>query len=1100
MAFGGGEIKDVLIRLTGDSSSLKQANKDAERSFTELNQAVELTKTAVQAVSATFGAAMGVISRGQGVSEISAAFSNLQQQFGTLASNELPALQKATGGLISNLDLMRAANESMLAGIDPSTFLELAGAADSLGDAVGLGAKEALDALTKSIALGDERALKLLRITVDNDKAFQAYAKTLGTTADKLSESGKQEALRLATIEKLRETLPKLGSGAETAGDGMDRVSTAISNYIDKVAQAINESPELADSFSRLADNISNIDPQPIAEIAVELANIAALSFNAVNAFLENFQKYREGARRGFLILTGKEGGDLQDDLDRATLALKSTTDEIDKLKASAGSAGTAVADLSKFVFTLGAMKSSKERLKELNAELPELQKRFNDLASAQGATGRATKEITEMTGAMAGMIDVTNGLGVNIGQTAVVIKRSTAGHVDHNKALDEAAKKAEELAKKKKQLADAFESSQISLQNDILGDSLKNAIDGIALGKGAGGFDALLEQFRKSTKEGILKGYEETIKTGAITQEEAEKDAELRTERAANVYLEAQIEANQKAADDLKQKFDASVEFFSDLLTPMFEGEAANFEDIFKDAAKRVAIGFAAQMAAAVAAEWGLAGVGNITSAGGLGQSIAASLGFEGGGVSKLTDLLKDSPLTASAVALDGSAAALTSAAAALAASASSQTASSFLSEASSNADLISSLYSSIPGFGTGSAPGMPEIVSVGGAAPVPAGFSFGPMATAGIYAGGAYGAYTLGQNLFDNKKDPGGGAASGALAGAAVGTYILPGIGTVIGAGAGALAGLAVGLTGGDGKKAAEREAREKILDQLFNGDLGVQTVQGMFNLNPNSVNSAAIGVGPKDIGLANPLAMLASGGDDKMQGDLANIFAEAINQADNFNESIVNTLSLMDKLGLDATEAKDELAALFLDGKITLDEFSAGVANMNILAQENLTGPNSIADAFRILAKNIDGDPRLALKGLELGFKEMAEIGIDTQDEILAYVTDNFGPEFASVFNSLAAVGIDSFEDLGAIGPDALAGIFNALNPVKDSLADFFGLIKAGDEGADMTNTEQGLKRVEAQAKKTNEEFKKGIELQKQYAQALNNNNGGLNGNPL
>lgn len=251
--------------------------------------------------------------------------------------------------------------------------------------------------------------------------------------------------------------------------------------------------------------------------------------------------------------------------------------------------------------------------------------------------------------------------------------------------------------------------------------------------------------------------------------------------------------------------------------------------------------------------------------------------------------------------------------------------------------------------------------------------------------------------------------------------------------------------GIFGGTTNKdtLARRGLRDE-LKQFFGDDLQVNTVKGKQSLTQvdyanlsNFIKSSP--VGNQSVGLATGIGEVLGGG-GKLGEDATAIFAQLIGQADNFNEAIINSLSIMDQLGLSASDAKDKLKDLFLDGKVGLDVFGTGIQNLNLLAQNDLVGPNSVADALKVIGDNIK-NPRIALKGLELAFKEMADLGIDTSSEVVAYLTDKFGPDIAGVFAQITATGLDTWEEIKNANADQLFAIFQALQGWQSDVTDVF-----------------------------------------------------------
>lgn len=404
--------------------------------------------------------------------------------------------------------------------------------------------------------------------------------------------------------------------------------------------------------------------------------------------------------------------------------------------------------------------------------------------------------------------------------------------------------------------------------------------------------------------------------------------------------------------ATRLEEQFQKSVDFFGDILTPMFDDSAANLEGIFGDALKRVAIGFGSQILATLAQNvLPSINFGDIGSAQGLGGSLAKLLtGGLGGGGGAAVDPNFIGPTQAAGFSLTAFIPAIAASAAAAVA------------------------YSN-----------------------------------KGVLQGGKL-------NL----------AGQAALA--------------IPTAGLSFLYNDAVDFLGGDSKKAHEREARQGLFDQIF-GDNGASFggTNGQINLSSKNFNPSGK-FGGQGTGLVNSFAQTLSGGDDKLGADLAGIFENGVTQGDNFNEVLTNTMALMDKLGTNAAEQKDAVTQLFLDGKISLDEFSTDLSNLNLIAQDNLVGTGSVSDALGIVAKNVD-NPRVELKGLEFTFKELAEIGVTSTSQIHDYMVNHATPDMVQAFDKLAAAGIDTWEEIANATPDQLAVIFSAVQDLAANVSDTF-----------------------------------------------------------
>ncbi len=866
------EVRDVLIRLRTDASGVQQGNAVAARSFTELNQAVEFGKNLAAGFSNAFSLLNATIDRGQSVSELSAAFENLQKQAGMTATAGINTLREATQGLVSDVDLMRASNQALLSGLTPDQFRTVAAAADTLGDALEIGTVDAMNQLSAALATGNERLVKQFGIMIDNKKAEEEYARSIGKSADQLSETGKREAARIAILAEMEKKTKDLGGASETAGDVLQKLGVTFTNSIDAVANLVNKSELL----------------------------IAAL---------QNVATFADSARASIRYL-------FSDDYEAQAARVVAT---LNGLKEAAAKSGGSTFEMAFSGFARG--EEGKARIAQLEQEY----KRLTDLA-------QKFKEENQKV----------------------------------NPPLRKSAEDAGLLASNTQKAKENIEQMRDSLP-DFLG--LNNL--GFNLSSGMLG-DSIDDLFGGNLGASIEKMAEEL--------------------RDAN-----------------KQAYRDSVDFFADIFTTTITGSSQSMEDILKDALKRVAIGFAAEMAASVASSMGLTSIaGSLGSAQGLGEALAQGLMsvFSGGGGSS---------------GLFGDIAGMTSAASSI----------TELSSASTAA------AGSLAAISTAALPIIAAVVGVGAT---------------------GYGVFETVEAIKAGNRDR---AAVSAAATTAIPSPdpVSMGINAF-------MAFVGADLIGGNPQLAIERKNRENALGALQETGLGegltFAGVRGPLSLSAGNFNIDTSGLGGQAVGLANPFAQILSGGDDKLGADLAAIFANATSSGENFNEVLLNTQSLMDGLGFTAEDAKNQVRELFLDSQISLEEFGAGLDNLNILAQNDLIGPDSISDALRILAQNIKKDPRLALQALGLEFKELKDIGIDTPAEISAYFTERFGPDVASVFSQIGQVAGMTFEEITNSGTDELRVIFNLLNSIADELGDAFN-VSANDAASAVERTAGRINRA-------------------------------------
>jgi len=218
---------------------------------------------------------------------------------------------------------------------------------------------------------------------------------------------------------------------------------------------------------------------------------------------------------------------------------------------------------------------------------------------------------------------------------------------------------------------------------------------------------------------------------------------------------------------------------------------------------------------------------------------------------------------------------------------------------------------------------------------------------ATFGKVLGAAGAAYSI-YNIADNwgNMSPVDGAISGATTGAYIGSMIVPGVGTAIGA----VVGGVVGAIGGLVKKGKhpDQKMRDQVrhamqdkgmLDKDWNLTLanGAKFDIGRDGRNKiDSVDGSQRAVYQLDfnhplagetIGMANPLAKLLTGGDEKLSADFVGYFVNAaLSNAETLEDARANMAAIFQSFNIAPEHAAMGLEALHAEGKVTAEELPA------------------------------------------------------------------------------------------------------------------------------------------------------------------------------
>jgi hypothetical protein len=269
------DLKEFTANQQKYNAALSQSNKATEDFYKKQNAAVANSANIVASLTGmagtigVLGAAITTISftmkeafefgkQGAIINQINASFQHLIGTEAQAAEMER-RLSEAVRGTMTG-EQLRVAVIKMLTGAEgefadrvkeaaPALF-EMAAAANKLNPTLG-GTNTILEAMTQSLEMGTTRALKRLGIIIDQTKAEEIYAKSIGTTADQLDEEQKKVAVLNAALEYHDTLLRQVGGDVASQVDPFIRLSAAIEETGDKLKSAL--APALADAAEALA-------------------------------------------------------------------------------------------------------------------------------------------------------------------------------------------------------------------------------------------------------------------------------------------------------------------------------------------------------------------------------------------------------------------------------------------------------------------------------------------------------------------------------------------------------------------------------------------------------------------------------------------------------------------------------------------------------------------------------------------------------------------------------------------------------------------------------------------------------------------------------
>ena len=260
MALSVGEL-EVLLKLKDElTPALKHAGNES-RKFGEVWKGVQLG-AGIQLWNTLSHKIMEVGSHLSKMGIEGAKLIAVEKEFKTLADaagngeGALEALAKGFRGTVDEADLMQAALKPLSLGLKISNenMTLLGQASRVLAVRMGGDALSSFSALSRAIAIGNERLLRRAGLTISSQKAVQDYAAAHHKVVDALTEVEKKEAKREAILAKLRETLKNSGEKEMDLAENMKRVHAAMKDLEESFAKAIASNASLNILVTGLVD------------------------------------------------------------------------------------------------------------------------------------------------------------------------------------------------------------------------------------------------------------------------------------------------------------------------------------------------------------------------------------------------------------------------------------------------------------------------------------------------------------------------------------------------------------------------------------------------------------------------------------------------------------------------------------------------------------------------------------------------------------------------------------------------------------------------------------------------------------------------------
>lgn len=306
--------------------------------FSDIPGPVKAATIAVTAFGLATKEAFDQVVKGEKLKLIETQFQNLSASVG-IASDQLSTrFRESLGGLADDSEAFQVLNEGISKlGANANQLPEVFELARKASNLFGGEAIDNFRKIEEAIASGNTKALKDIGLKVDQKKALDDFAKSIGTTADLLNESGRQQAILNAVLQKGEERFKAIALENGTATESLTKLKVTLNNIGDEIA--IKVSNAFSGVFKTIIDGANSAATALLKAFEPESVKTVESELKKVNDRLKEInQSGLASSLNGEIELLNIQSKQLQNRLD----ILKATEEEQRKSGAAQSPAQTA--------------------------------------------------------------------------------------------------------------------------------------------------------------------------------------------------------------------------------------------------------------------------------------------------------------------------------------------------------------------------------------------------------------------------------------------------------------------------------------------------------------------------------------------------------------------------------------------------------------------------------------------------------------------------------------------------------------------------------------------------------------------------------------
>jgi DNA-binding phage protein len=294
-------VRTVLTandQASGPIKAFQNTLKGVKGEMSDLNDTTALLTGGLAGIAAAvgvqalqqLGAAVADLGRqGEQMGMLRTSFDQLAGSVGQSSAQMLDAMRTASGGMIADQELILSSNRAMMLGVADSSaeMAQLLEVAAVRGRAMGLSTAQAFNDLVTGLGRMSPLILDNLGIVTGGEKVFIDYAKSIGKSAEALTDAEKKQALFNKVINETDTSAAPLVSQFERMDAAIQNAkmalgelfSPAIAAIAQDLANAVNEVTDAmrTDAIEAAQNNLWDFGNE-VLRLAQQLQDLQALS------------------------------------------------------------------------------------------------------------------------------------------------------------------------------------------------------------------------------------------------------------------------------------------------------------------------------------------------------------------------------------------------------------------------------------------------------------------------------------------------------------------------------------------------------------------------------------------------------------------------------------------------------------------------------------------------------------------------------------------------------------------------------------------------------------------------------------------------------